>query len=456
MTQTMDPFDELASMFLTDVDLTPPREAGGTTQTMIELLVVGHLPVRAGLWLTPYADAVARRVGTTVLVRLDGDEPMIQVLRGDEGWPPAEECRNLREAILNLGASVRAWIVRPSARTATEELLAQQADRVTILSSADQAAVVNAYRLVKDLVEAARQSVAQLPSLGLAVIGAQRDAADDMARRLDRTTAQCLEVSVPLLLCLPRIDAAVRASCLRSFPGQARPALDEVLAWIEEARSRERPAGPPRQREAVAVSEPMPRKQPPPLRSAEAELPAAHDEAAELGEPALSDLEAPPSVEDLIDGAAPKRTIKLAPKAAAELEPKEPAQSGEPDEEGRPVPLAKYVAALTPIIPRCPGHERVELAVDKEGRIHLLGREETLRDLPVVTAWARAHRHLLAMACPDQHFEPAAEIICHCFTDEPVKVADLHGSDIHLHLLVPVEVEGRRGWYAAPLNAPGR
>jgi hypothetical protein len=456
MTQTMDPFEELASMFLTDADLTPPREAGGTTQTTIELLVVGHLPVRAGLWLTPYADAVARRAGTTVLVRLDGDEPMLQVLRGDEGRPPAEECRNLREAILSLGGSVRAWIVRPSARTATDELLAGQADRITILSSADQAAVVNAYRLVKDLVEAAQRRVAQLPSLGLAVIGAERDAADDVARRIDRTTGQCLEVSVPLLLCLPRIDAAARATCLRSFPGQTRPALDEVLAWIGEARSRVGAEGPPPRKEAVAVSEPMPPVQLQPQGSAASESPAALDETVEPGEPALSGLEAPSSLDDLIEGAAPKRTIKLAPKAATELEPKEPARSGEPDEEGRPVPLAKYVAALTPIIPRCPGHERVELAVDREGRIHLLGREETLREMSVVTAWARAHRHLLAMACPEHHFEPAGEIVCHCFTDEPVKVADLHGSDIRLHLLAPVEVEGRRGWYAAPLNGPGR
>lgn len=455
MTRTIDPYDELASMFLTEAEIPQPWQAGLAAQT-VELLMVGHLPVRAGLWLLPYAGAIARRAGTTVLVRLDGDEPMIQVLRGVQGQPAVEECRNLREAILTLGDSVRAWIVRPSSRVATEELLTRRADRITILSSGDQAAVVNAYGLVKDLAEATRLNGGEAPDVGLAVIGADREAADDVARRLDRTTRECLDVSVPLLMCLPRIDAAVRASCLRSFPGQARPSLGEVLAWIEEARSRKPLAavgigsasGPPPAPAEVGQDEP-------PVEVIER---AAADEQSRAGreaEPVPEAGHAPPVAIDLIPDADGTRTIKLAPRASAEVEPKEPVRSVEPDEEGRPVPLAEHVEALEAILPRCPGHERIELAVDRAGSIHLLGREETLREMPVVTAWARAHRELLAMACPDHHFDPAGQIICHLFTDEPARLADLQGSDMRLHVLAPVEVEGRRGWYAAPLNTPG-
>jgi hypothetical protein len=162
----------------------------------------------------------------------------------------------------------------------------------------------------------------------------------------------------------------------------------------------------------------------------------------------------PPIEVDLRPDPGGKRTIKLAPRAAAEVEPKDPVPPAEPDDEGRPMPLAAHVEGLEPIVPRCPGHERIELAVDEQGRIHLLGREQTLREMAVVTAWARTHRELLAMACPDHHFDPAGEIVGHLFTDEPVRLADLQGSDLRLHVLAPVEVEGRRGWYAAPLNAP--
>jgi len=39
------------------------------------------------------------------------------------------------------------------------------------------------------------------------------------------------------------------------------------------------------------------------------------------------------------------------------------------------------------------------------------------------------------------------------FTDRPASLADLHGCDLRLHLLTPITVDGRRGWYHAPLNA---
>ena len=35
-------------------------------------------------------------------------------------------------------------------------------------------------------------------------------------------------------------------------------------------------------------------------------------------------------------------------------------------------------------------------------------------------------------------------------------LANLHGADLRLHVLAPVDVEGRRGWYSAPLNKPRR
>ncbi|MDY7108017.1 MAG: hypothetical protein SYC29_05215 [Planctomycetota bacterium] len=447
MTRTIDPYDELAAMFLTEAEAPQPwhEEAG---QRTIELLMVGHLPVRAGLWLPPYADAIARRVGTTVLVRLDGEEATLQVLRSAEGQPAIDDCRNLREAILTLGPAPRAWIVRPSSRVEGGDLLTAPADRITILSSADQAAVVNAYRLVKDLAESADQRERPAPALALAVIGAEREAAEEVARRLDRTTRECLDVPVPLLMYLPRIDAAVRSSSLKSFPGQARPALEEVLAWIDEARTR-RPAA--TTGGIDGVREPQPTAEEPRSHASPA---AARAMEAEETEPARSAGPAPPVEVDLTPDAGGRRTIKLTPRAEAEVEPKEPLSPVEPDEGGGPVSLAAHVAGLEAIAPRCPGHERIELAVDAKGCIHLLGREQALREMPVVTAWARAHRELLAMACPDHHFDPAGEIISHLFTDEPARVADLQSSDLHLHVLAPVEIAGKRGWYAAPLNAP--
>ncbi|MHC4273568.1 MAG: hypothetical protein ACYSUR_07850, partial [Planctomycetota bacterium] len=87
------------------------------------------------------------------------------------------------------------------------------------------------------------------------------------------------------------------------------------------------------------------------------------------------------------------------------------------------------------------------------GRLHVIARHEQLRELHIVEAWARAHRELIARACPEHWIDPAAGTVCHVFTDEPAAVADLHGSALRLHVLAPVFVDGRQGWYAAPLNA---
>ncbi len=40
----------------------------------------------------------------------------------------------------------------------------------------------------------------------------------------------------------------------------------------------------------------------------------------------------------------------------------------------------------------------------------------------------------------------------HLFSDQPARLADLHGTGLQLHVLAPVTVEGRQGWYTAPLN----
>jgi hypothetical protein len=150
-------------------------------------------------------------------------------------------------------------------------------------------------------------------------------------------------------------------------------------------------------------------------------------------------------------GVAPP--MKLAPKPAVGFEIKHSATSTEPVADGQPVLLSTYVDGLTALPVRSPGHERVELAVDATGRLHLLGREQTLREMRLVESWSRAHRELIAMACPEHPIDQGVKAVCHIFSAEPVSLADLHGADLRLHVLAPVEVNGQTAWYAAPLNA---
>ena len=94
MSAGMDPFDELAALFLTEPDA--PGHGGCVAGQGLtpELVVIGHLPVRAGLWLTPYVDAMARQGGPAALLRLDGGGATVELLRGSEAslpiQPPAD------------------------------------------------------------------------------------------------------------------------------------------------------------------------------------------------------------------------------------------------------------------------------------------------------------------------------------------------------------------------------
>jgi hypothetical protein len=437
MNPPVDPFEELADLFLTDSDEPAPpdpdgREGEGDGDTPartaeVELAVVGSLPVRATLWLAPYVDAVAREAGPTGLIRLDHEAATLQIL-GPGRHPAVQQWPSLAEAIAALAGRVARWVIRPALEVTPGDLAAAGCRRITILSSANEGAIVDAYQRVKALVEAARATGSGRPVVGLAVLGAQRPRAERMQQQLSRTTKTFLEVEVPLVACVQRMDATIRATECLTFAQEPKPPLRWVLRWLRDATAAVAPDVP-------AEVEPSPQVQ---TTVAPADLQAVG--GTDLAGASWSEPE-------------PSCAVKLGPKAGAEVEPKEPAVAAEPDEEGVPVPLAVHIDEVTPLEVRCPGHERLELGVDAAGRLHVIARHEQLRELHVVEAWARAHRELIARACPEHWIDPAAGTVCHVFTDEPAAVADLHGSALRLHVLAPVFVDGRQGWYAAPLNA---
>lgn len=422
---------------------------------LTDVLVVGHLPVRSGLWLTPYADAVAREHGCVGLVRLDGGEPSLQVVRGSDGLEATAAPDTLQQSIAELAGEVNAWIVRPGNADEAVELVAAGSPQVTILTSADEAAVVAAYQVIKNLAQAAQDGDCAVPHVCLAVMGADQSAAETVVERLNRTTVSFLGVEVRLACSLARMDAGIRSTRYQSFSHEPIPALADVLAWVKEAQSvAPRRAGVNVNVNANAVAPnltpgvigrvgaaPQPSRRPP-LR-VEEPLPSQRVASG-------SDHETP-SRAQVVASDAP---VRLRPKPAMDVEAKDAVQAREPDDHGRPVALAAHVEGLTPLIVRMPGHEQVEVAVDRTGRMHVLALEGSLRELRVMEAWAFAHRELIAMASAQHFIDQSATVIAHVFTDRPAALADLHGTDLRLHVRAPVVVNGQTGWYAAPLNSP--
>ena len=520
MPKTTNPYDDLAAMFLTggdgsakpinapghtstnmqgngapsvavlDVPTKSPKDFASQPRAGIELLIVGHLPVRGNLWLTPYADLRSREIGATALVRLDGPEPSIQLLRAPQHTSALATRGTMVSTIDELAPFIDYWIIRAPSNARNESLAAAYriADQITILTSADEPAVVAAYQIIKDMAQACGDAVERLPSIAVAVVGSDRATADIVVERLTRATTSFLGMDIQLAMCLPRIDAGLKSTRYIGFAEQAAPDYAQVIAALDRARIS--PAGPGATADdALTIAGRLyaerddaqardvehvlrtPRVSPPasvpPLAASlpnEDELSkwvsAARNRLA--SDPAGASRSDPPAIDTRKPKAESQRhsshpPIKLAPKPAMAIEAKQPPKESEPARDGRPVPLCSYInidgggLKLLPV--RMPGHERIEIAADAAGRLHVVGQEQSLRELRLVEQWTRTHRELLIMACPQHPIDSLAAPHCHVFTDRPSSLADLHGADLSLHVLAPVVVNGSTGWYAAALNA---
>ena len=516
MPKTTNPYDDLAAMFLTggdgsakpinapghastnaqgngapslavlDAPTKSPKDFASQPRAGIELLIVGHLPVRGNLWLTPYADLRSREIGATALVRLDGPEPSIQLLRAPQHTSALATRGTMVSAIDELSPFIDYWIIRAPSNARNESLAAAYriADQITILTSADEPAVVAAYQIIKDMAQACGDAVERFPAIAVAVVGSDRATADMVVERLTRATTSFLGMDIQLAMCLPRIDAGVKSTRYIGFAEQVSPDYAQVIAALERARNS--PAGPGATADdALTIAGRLyaerddaqtrdvehvlrtPRVSPPALAPPlAASLPneeelskwvsAARNRLA--SDPASATPRDPPAIDTGKPTAESQRPsslppIKLAPKPAMAIEAKQPPKDSEPAHDGKPVPLCAYISGLKLLPVRMPGHERIEIAADSAGRLHVVGHEQSLRELRLVEQWTRTHRELLIMACPQHPIDSLAAPHCHVFTDRPSSLADLHGADLSLHVLAPVVVNGSTGWYAAALNA---
>lgn len=102
---------------------------------------------------------------------------------------------------------------------------------------------------------------------------------------------------------------------------------------------------------------------------------------------------------------------------------------------------------------RLPNAGGVEYGCDDAGRLHLVARDEDAGGLHVAAAWIKGQRDQFA-AFSGVPIESVGDPSLHVITEQPPRVADLHRSGLHLHLLmrfgsetrlVPLNDEGNRG-----------
>lgn len=393
--------DALAELFLgTDgaegsplARISPPPRAEGAAP--IEGLLVGHLPVLASPWVVQYArDIAAKAGGWVALLRLRTDSTVLELI-GEHAPSVAEGAAGLEEAIGLAASHAAAWLIR--AEGEAEALLGEACDRLTLLTGADEAAVVSAYRSLKALDGPGAKRAR------IAILGSTPARMEEVSGKLSHAARTFLGRELEIVACSGKIGGACAKTLYAGEPSADPRRVIEII-----------------RRGGVAAG-------------AEKAIPRPASRGGEDGSP-------PP--------AGPSPTIRLASGARPEREEVVPSVPS----------LAARIPTLEAMSVRCPRCPEVELGIGADGRLHVLARAtrgrlgEAVRGLMAAGAWAREHASILRMTGGAARGLGDGAPAMHVFTDDPSGARSLLDADVRIHILAPVEVEGRVGWYCSPLN----
>jgi hypothetical protein len=418
-----DEFDALADLFLGDEPLGPrgvpePRSTGTDpapvrtprvrTETAvrprIEAIVLGHLPVRASIWVRQYAGSVADAVQAPVaLLRVSPEMTSLEIVGA--GTHRVTEHDAIEEAIRDARSRCAHWVVRVDETEEPTLIARDDIAEITVLTGADEAAIVASYRLMKSLASDRDRRLHddEGPELRLAIMGSEHEQAMAAGEKLERAARAFLSRPVQVSARVPRIGATGSATLFR---GACELGIETMLGLVQGG----------------------------PVEPATPNLRLAADETSNEPEVVVRPTKATP----------PPRPESTATTAHGE------------------VCLSALIPGLTRLETRCPKAGRVELAADDEGRLHLIARSGADPSQPVDTlvatsAWAREHLALLLRAEP-MLSPPSAERgsdtdpVLHLVTTEPKLIRPLLDADVRVHLLTEIEVAGQTARVTTELN----
>lgn len=384
-------FDALADLFLGErgvtrrpsngharsdngLDTSTTTPAAAPIQRPIDLIVQGHLPVRAGPWIARYAGERAARIGHPIaLVRLSQGHVTVDVIA-----PSATETSSA-SSVPSIDAALAA-----AAGAATETILAVDAVEeldilsrdgiatITVLTGANEAAVVEAYRALKvigsKVVE--RADSGEDINIRIGVMGSDSARATQAWRKLADASRAFIGRELELAAIAEKIEPSPATNFFRGDTDLAPSALLELIRSAEPAA----PTSAPR------AAHPVTR----PVRPAEAPRP----------ERTTTDADAP-DVLALIGGLTP---------------------------------------ALLPSAPDA----QVRVGRDAQGGLHLVrtdtdSSECAVAALIAVEAWVQTNRALIEMALGAPIIgDPSLHLV----TESASRARPLLGSRIRVHALV--------------------
>lgn len=459
-----DPFDELTSLYLGSVsdagstpvsgdgdgqdggEESPPAVGGeGWREEGVTIALCGHLPVMAGLWVTQYAEKMAAENGPTGLIRLEGGRCLLEILRPDgrtietdADSPPV----GLVDLVEELARDrIRRWIVCVDDRDAAASVRAG-ADEVVILTAADKPAILEAYRLAKSA--AARVADPESLDLGLVLVGMEDSQAEEVSGRLGPVANRHLDRELPVRATVRRIDV-VEGSVRRMFDESDRVPAEEIVETILGCLLQPRATGTP---DVTAEADDWKSITPPHGGGPRLRI-ASDDALEELQQPirfapeesevVAGDFPASPAAsDDKADGFETPVIVHHAPVDDS---------AGDTSVEDSPERSLSSLLGLRPVEWRSPNAAGVEYGCDDLGRLHLIARDGDVVGLHVAAAWIAGQQREFAASSGLE--TSAVEDPClHVVTEHPPRVADLHRTGLHLHLLAGSGTEV----FLVPLN----
>jgi hypothetical protein len=117
-----------------------------------------------------------------------------------------------------------------------------------------------------------------------------------------------------------------------------------------------------------------------------------------------------------------------------------------------PLKLVPLLRGLRPLGISCPMAPDVELALDDERRMHIVGRSDQLARVRTARTWATMHRELLGMAFAE--LKDGFEVRERILLGDAREAISLHGTGVLLDVLVVAETPTGRVHVVVPLNDP--
>jgi hypothetical protein len=364
-------------------------------------VLVGNLPVLAGLWTTQLADEVARASGPTALVRFERGDVTVELLRAEGRQVPPSGPGAVSRWLPRAASSVRKWLVCMPAETDPAEVLSS-GQSIVLITGADEAAVTGGYLRLKHLADEGIARGAPVHRIGLVIVGAPPEPAAAAATRLAEAARGFLGLEVETIATLQRVER-VESSARATYPAADCPAIADFLSELTCARGEVASRFGPVSAAPNLLSVPTPVEPKP------------------IAEPAVV--------------VAPATTP--APRAAIPVVQ-------------LPARLVPVLRGLRPLGFSCPVSPDVELALDDERRMHIVGRSDQLAKVRTAHTWATMHRELLGLAFAE--LKDGFEVRERILLGDAREAITLHGTGVLLDVLVVADTPAGPVQVVVPLN----